>query len=303
LNANNAVLSSGGTIIHAPVLKPIASLVTQRDLTSESDATPLKIQTRDDKGVRVSAKIGPVSFTKSAQWLSGLRGGELERFFATEAMNKINLYLRNYILGAAVAAITNMTSSLHTKTVWDAAARTNLSTGLLAQIRALLGDRADAVGAGSGAAWVFRSESFYNDLIQFQLGQGVQGIADRASAGANPHTLGMGYAIADDAALTTADAGFDKYRTLLMGPGCCEVDIIALDFTPSWMNPKAENVEFVLRGDCDFEIRFPGFQFDSVSAGTNPNLTAASLSTNWDPTYTDHREILLAMAVHNYSGN
>jgi hypothetical protein len=303
LNANNALLRSGGTVLHAPVFKPISSLVTQRDLTSSSDATPLKIDTRDDKGVRISAKIGPVSFTKSAQWLSGLRGGELESFFAVEALNKMNLYIRNYVLGAAVAAITNMTSSLHTKTVWDAASRTNLSTGLLAQIRALLADRADAVSAGSGAAWVMRSESFYTDLTQFQLGQGVQGIADRASAGMNPHTLGMDYAIADDAALTTADAGYDKYRTLLMGPGCIELDIISLDFTPAWMNPKAENVEFVLRGDVDFELRIPGFQWDNTNGGTNPNLTAASLSTNWDVTYSDHREILLAMGVHNYSGN
>jgi hypothetical protein len=135
------------------------------------------------------------------------------------------------------------------------------------------------------------------------LTQGVQGIADNASRGDNPHTLGLDFAIADDAALTLADAGFDKYYTLLLGPNCMELDIIAMEFTPLWMNPKAENVEFVLRGDVDFEIRIPGFQWDVVSAGTNPDLTAASLSTNWDPTYTDHREVLAAMGVHNYSDN
>lgn len=303
LNGSRAVASLGGTVLHAPVFKQIDSLVTKRDLTSANDVTPLKVSTRDDRGVRISAKIGPVSFTKSAAWLSGLRGGELERFFATEAMNRMNLYIRNYILGAAVAAITNMASSLHTKNVWAAASRTNLSTGLLAQIRALLADKAGEIGAGSGAAWVFRSESFYSDLIQFQLGQGVQGIADRASRGENPHTLGLDFAIADDAALTTADAGFDKYISLLMGKGCMELDIIALEFTPLWMNPKAENVEFVMRGDVDFELRIPGFQWDTTSAGTNPDLTAASLSTNWDGTYSDHREIPLAMGVHNFSGN
>lgn len=301
LNMNKVILSQGGTVIHAPVFKPNTNLVTRRDLTSEADATPEKITHRDDKGVRISAKL-LLSFTQSAQWLSGLPAGALTNFFAVEANNRMGLYIRKYVLGAVKAAITNMTSSLGTKSVWNDSDKTKLSTGLLASIRALLGDSAEKVSAGTGAGWVFRSEAFNEDLTQFQLNQGVQGIADRAAAGANPHTLGMDYCLADDAALISAVSsglGYDKYYSLLLGPGCIELDLIALTFQEAWMNPKAENVEFVLRGDFDFELRMPGFQWDVNSGGTNPDLTAASLSTNWDPTYTDHREVLMAMGEHN----
>lgn len=301
LNANQAILAQGGTVVHAPVFKPNANLVTRRDLTSEADATPEKITTRDDKGVRISAKL-LLSFTQSAKWLAGLQEGALTQFFAVEGQNRMSLYMRKYVLGVIKAAITNMTTSLGTKSVWSDSDKTKLSTGLLASIRALLGDSAEKVSAGTGAGWVFRSEAFNEDLTQFQLNQGVQGIADRAAAGMNPHTLGMDYALADDAALLTAvgsGLGYDKYYSMLLGPGCIELDLINVAFQDAWMNPKAENVEFVLRGDFDFELRAPGFQWDVVSGGTNPDLTAASLSTNWDPTYTDHREILMAMGEHN----
>ncbi len=301
LNMNKVILSQGGTVVHAPVYKPNANLVTRRDLTSEADATPEKITTRDDKGVRISAKM-LMSTTQSASWLSGQPQGALTNFFAKEANNRLSLYIRKYVLGVAKAAITNMTSSFGTKSVWSDSDKTKLSTGLLASIRALLGDSAEKISAGTGAGWVFRGESFNEDLTQFQLNQGVQGIADRAAAGMNPHTLGMDYCLADDAALLTAvgsGLGYDKYYSLLLGPGCIELDLIAINFQDLWVNPKAENVEYVLRGDADFELRVPGFQWDNTSGGTNPDLTAASLSTNWDPTYTDHREVLMAMGEHN----
>lgn len=302
-NANRAILQSGGAYLHAPVLKPMTTIETRRDLTSTSDATPIAIQSRDDIGVRVSRKLGPASFTKSAQWLSGLRGGELEQFFATEAVNRMMLSMRNFVLATAKAAISNMTSTLHTKSVWNASTRTNLTSSLLASTRALLGDRSQIFEPGSGAGWVFRSESFYTDLCQFQLTQGVTGIADKLSNGGGPLTLGLPYAIADDAALTTADAGFDKYYTLLLGAGAIEIDLINLEFTPLWMNPKAENVEFVLRGDYDFEVRIPGFKWDTSGGGSNPTLTTAGTAAYWVITYSDHREIPMAVAEHNYSGN
>ncbi len=301
LNMNNVILAQGGTVVHAPVFKPNTSLVTRKDLTSEADAVPEKMTSRDDKGVRISTKM-LMSTTLSAQQLSGQPLGAFTNFFATETNNRLSLYIRKYILGAAKAAITHMTSSLHTKSVWSDSAKTKLTTGLIASMQALLGDSADKVSKEAGAGLVFRSECFKEDLTQYQLTQGVQGIADAASRGENPHTMGLDYALANDPALKEAVAsglGYDKYYSLLLGPGCIELDIISLSFQDLWINPKAENVEYVLRGDCDFEIRIPGFQWDVVAGGTNPDLTAASLSTNWDTTYTDDREILMAMAEHN----
>ncbi len=302
LNLNNMTLAGGGTVLHAPVFAPISSLDTARDLTTNTDATPSGITIRDDKGVRVSRKL-LASFTKSAKWLSGLRGNELQDFIVNEAMNNMRLTIRKYCIGSLLAAVQHMTSSLHTKAPWSATVRTNLSTSLLAQMTALMGDRTDVFERGKGAAWIFRSEPFYEDLKIAQLGAGVQGIADNMARGDNPHTLGLDFAIANDAALTLADAGFDHYYTLGLGAGAMELDIISMEFEPLWVNPKAENVEFVVRGDYDFELRIPGFQWDSSGGGTNPTLATASTTTNWDVTYSDAREIPIICGDHNYSGN
>lgn len=298
----NGPLSSGGSYVDGPTFKPIASLESRRDLTSASDATPAKIESRNDKGVRVSRK-GIASITKSSNWINATTPAQLSEFFAREARDNMMLNIRQFILGSATAAVGNMTSTLHTKDVWSATVRTNLSTSLLAQTRALLADRSYIMEPGSGAIWVFRSESYYTDLMQAQISAGVTGISDRVSSGGAAHTLGLDYAMADDAALTVADAGFDKYRTLLIGPGAIEVDVTRFEFTPEWMNPKAENVEFVLRYDYDFTLRIPGFTYDSTNGGLNPTLATASTTTNWDVLYSDHREVPLAYAQHNYSGN
>lgn len=305
---SGSMLINGGTVSHNLVLKPISGLDTKRDLTSQSNVDSLKFSNRDDKGVRISRKIGPVSFSQSGEWLSGLGRAQLSEFFAREAVNNMKLTLRKHAIAVAVGAITNMTSSLHTKSVWAVdTTRTNLTTGLLASTKAKLGDAIDRVGPGTGAAWVFRSEPYAVDLIGYQLGQGVQGISDRASAGANALTLGLPYQLADDDSLFSAQAGnggadWDKYYSLLLGPGCLRINVLKLAFTPLWMNPSSENVQFVMRADYDFEISVPGFAWHTAT-GTNPSLTTAGTSTNWDVTYSDAREILMAMAVHNYSAS
>lgn len=295
-------LSTGGQYIDGPTFKPIGSLDTRRDLTSESDATPVKIESRNDKGVRVSRK-GLASFTKSAVWVNGTSPAQLSEYFAREARDNMMLTIRQYILGSAVAAVGNMTTTAHTKDVWSATVRTNLSTSLLAQTKALMADAAERFEPGSGAIWVARSEPYYTDLIQGNISSGVDGIATSTANGAAAASLGLPVALADDAALTAADAGFDKYRTLLIGPGAVEVNVIRLEFEPLWKNPKAENVEFVLRYDYDFDVRIPGFQYDSANGGANPTLATASTTTNWDVNYSSHKEVNLAYAQHNYSGN
>jgi hypothetical protein len=304
LNSKVDILKGGGQYLDVPVFSPISSLDTRRDLTSASDVTPLKVATRNDNGVRISRKIGPFSFTKSAEWLNRAVGnpGILSAYFAREAMNNMMLTIRNFALASLKAALLGSSGTPHVVSVWAAAARTNLTTGLLNQVKATMGDRMEVFDPGLGAAWALRPES-YGDLVNSQLASGVQGIADRAAGTGTPLTLGLPYQLASDAALTTADAGFDKYYSMLMGPECIEVDLIEMEMTPLWMNPKAENVEFVLRADYDFNVRIPGFQWDKTNGGANPTLTAAGTTTNWDVTYTDAREVLAAIAEHNYSAN
>lgn len=300
---DNAILMEGGQYIHAPVYKPNTTMVTRRDLTSSSDATPIGITTRDDIGVRVSRKIGPMSITKSASWMSGQTMGQLESFFAEEASRRMSLDMRQFIVGIAKAAIGNMSGTPNTKSVYSASSRTNCTTQFLEQVKALLLDMVDvAFAPGTGASWIFRSEQ-YQDLLTNQLSAGVQGIADRAAGGANALTLGLDYCLANDTALTVVGSPYSEYDCLLLGPGFMHMDLIRLNFEPLWMNPKAENVEFILRGDYDMEFRIPGFAWDTNGGGANPTLATASTGSNWTNTYTDSREIYGCVGKTNVSSN
>lgn len=303
LNLSVDLILGGGRYIDRPVFKPISSFMSRRDLTSEADATPAKVEYRNDNTVRCSSKA-IVSWTQSAEWINKVSPAQFTTFIAGEFANRMWLYVRNFWLAACNAAISNMTTSLHDLNVWSASVRTNLSANLLARCKALLADRAgDFFNPGSGAGWVFRSESFFTDLVTGQLASGTQGIADYVAGTGFPLTLGLDYVLADDAALTVADAGFDKYISLLLGKSCGFINILPASIQMPWMNPKAENVEFVWRGDFDFEIGFPGFQWDKTNGGANPTLANIGTASNWDPTYSDHREVAMARIIHNYSGN
>lgn len=292
----------GGQYVDVPTFKPIASFMSRRDLTSASDATPAKVESRNDNGVRCSSKA-ICSLTESAIRINGVSAERFTQFIAEEYANRMWLYIRNFILGSLRGAVTSMSGTPHTVSAWSATVRTNLSTSLMAQIKSTFGDRADIFEPGRGAGWIIRSEPYYKDLIQSQLNSGVAGIADNAAGTGNALTLGLPFAIADDAALTTADAGFDKYYTLLLGPNAIKLDIQADVTQPLWLNPKAENVEWVYRADYDFHIQIAGKNYDKTNGGANPTLATISTSTNWDDTYSDHREVLIAQAEHNYSGN
>ena len=290
-------LKQGGQFVHAEVLDRTANLESRRDLTSESDVTPVKFTSRDDTGVLLNRKIGPASKSLSAEQLGKIGPGVLDAWFGAQAARSVMETIQSCVINAMYGAIAALGSTAHTRSVWAAATRTNLDTALIAETKALLGDRAAMI-----TAMITRSEPYYRDLVINQLGAGVSGIADRVSGGGAPHTLGLDWAVVDDAILTAADAGFDKYRTLLLGPGAVEIEFTQpLVLYPPWMNLKAENVEVIFRGDYSFGLRVGGMAFSTGTA----NPTAANLSTggNWTDNTNDHREFLLAMAEHNYSGN
>lgn len=290
-------LVGGGQFIQAPVISRIASLDTARDITSESDATTLKLGSRNDRGVLINRKVGPVSLTETASQLAKTTKEALSANIGEQMARSMLETIQQYVIAALKGSVSAITSTVHTKSVWSATVRTNLTTNLLAQTKALLGDSADAL-----AAWIMRSEPFHTDLTTYQLGQGVTGIADRVSAGGPPHTLGLPFAIVDDSYLTTADAGFDKYYTLGLGPNCIEIEFTRplKMYTPD-ENLKAENVETVFRADYDFAIRVPGLAFSASYA--NPSLANVVDSSKWTYNAADHREVLIVMAEHNYSGN
>jgi hypothetical protein len=290
-------LVSGGQFVTVPVVSRISNLETRRDVTSEALVNTLKFASRNDRGVLINRKIGPVSISKSAEDLSIMQPGQLENLFGTQAARVVMETIQSFAIRAAYGACAAVTTSAHTKSVWATDARTNLSTALLALIRAKMGDAASQI-----VAWVMRSEPYFIDLITAQLGAGVTGIADVVAAGGAPHTLGGGYAVVDEAILTAADSGYDKYYTVGLGEGAIKIEFTRpMEIYPPQVELRSENKQIIFRGDYDFALQVPGMAFSSGVA--NPTTTNIADSSNWTPTYGDHREVRIVLGEHNYSGN
>jgi hypothetical protein len=298
---NFGFLQNGGVYVQGPRFKKIAGLVARRDYTSNAEVDTKKLEARNDRGVQINLRLGPVAFTKDAEYLAGLSEGTLEREFASQAAQALRLALQSHLLNACYGILAGMTGGAHTKSVYAASGtKVNLSTAVLAQALQKLGDRSDLI-----TAWVMRSEP-YSDLLQAQLAAGVSGISDRAAAGAFPHTLGRNFAVVDHAALFAAVSGetYDKWYSLGLGPGFLELEFIrAPIFYPAKLETEEEQVKVVLRGDVDFALRAGGVQWDAANGGANPTEAALALGSNWDPTYSDHREVSGLLLEHNCSAS
>lgn len=296
---NLGLLQNGGQFIQAPIFQPITNLVTRTDETSFAAVDTSKITGRNDRGVRLAFKMGPTAYSQNAEWVSKAKPGQLSMEFGRQAARMTKEYIQNAIVYATKAVIAGMTGSAHTLSVWNATSRTNLSTALLAQGRAKMGDRTGVINS-----WLMRSESEY-DLLAFQLGSGVAGIADKATDTGSVATLGAVREVLDHPTLTVTDAGFDKYYTIGMGGGFCELEFIQGPvFQPvQWLN-NADMVQFILRGDMAFSLRFPGIQWDVTDGGANPDpATTLATAGNWTPVYADAREVKAVMIEHNISSN
>jgi hypothetical protein len=297
---NLGVLQQGGQYADVPVISQISSLVTKQDYTSTAAVDALKLSSRNDKGILLKAKVGPFAYAPNAIKISRMTESDILVNFATQAAQQVRDYIQSAVIYAIKGAVDHMTASAHTKTVWNAAARTNLSPSLLAATRALMGHKNNEIGM-----WLARSECLFTDLLQSALGAGVTGIADRAANQGLPATLGLPYAVVDHPALTAADGGFDKYYTLGLGAGCCNVDIGGIEFYAPMDVTNTETVRRILRGDVSFAINIPGFTWDSNNGGANPACdgNGIGLNTNWDVTYANAGEVRIVCAEHNYSGN
>lgn len=290
-------LTEGGQFIQTPILKRISSLVSRRDLTSVAGITGLKLEGTQGRAALVNKKVGHVEYTPDAEWLSKLQPGQISQEVGQQAGEESASAIQSSVLNAISGAIDAVAASAHTHSVWAAAVRTNLSPSLLQAGRMLLGDFLSRIGL-----WVLRSESF-SDLFLDAIGRSydaVGGMALRGDPATN--TLGKPFAMLDNAILTTADAGFDKYHTLGLGAGVAKVRIVRpLTFYPEVQYINTEQVTRHIRADFDYMVEIPNFAFDA----STPNPTDANLadSTKWTPVYGSHKEFAAVKITHNYSGN
>ena len=291
--------AEGGQYVQQPVFKRIASLITKRDLTSFAAVDGLKLEGVNDQGVLISKKVGPVFYTPDAEYISKASPGQISAEFGKQAGENAVSQLQTSIINAIIGALSAMTQTAHTSTSWATDARTNLSPTVLTNALYLMGDF-----SGKIKHWVMRSES-ERDLFTDAQGRSYAGVGNLALAGnRNTNDLGLGHSVIDNAILTVADSGFDKYITVGLGPVAVRVFITRpLFFYPEVQYVNTEVVSRHMRGDMDYIIQIPGFAYVNGTGGANPTDAVLSTTSSWTPNYSSHKEVLMVNAVHNYSGN
>lgn len=299
---NSPVFNIEGQYVQRPKFKQISNLVTRRDVTSLAATTALKLEGANDIGVKCHSKIGPVEISKDASVLSRATPAEISQELGKKVGEQSAAYVQSFLIAALRGITSDATlAAAHQNSVWGAAARTNLSPSLINSTLNLMGDYRERFKRY--ARMVGRSESL-NDLVDDAIGRSFPGIGDKALSGdyVNLNTLGLPWNMVDDANLTTADAGFDKYHTYIVGRDAMQVWFTKpITMYVPFLDLSKEQVLERLRGDMDFAIGANGMTWD----GTTANPTKANLAdgTKWSPTYTDHKQVGILEIVHNYSGN
>lgn len=291
------VFAQEGQYLERPVFKRIASLGTRRDLTSVSTATDLELTGGNEKAVKVHKKLGPVSYSLDAERVSRAAPGNISMEVGKQFGEFAGQLVRDTLLNAVRGAIAAMTSTLHTVDVWNASARTNLSTALLNRLRYTMSDKSKA-----GWVTIMRPEAG-RDLIDELIGRGTN-LGDAAVLdGILQRQLGMSIEEVAAAALTTADAGFDKAHTLLLGPGAVQIGFsLPLTIYPEFQDISKEQVLMRARADFDYWVGIRGMAYNSGAGGANPTDATLLSSANWSVVYSDAREVNLAEGVHNAAG-
>lgn len=294
------LVASAGQFVNKPKFKRVnasGGMWVKRDVTSNGTLTPQSIIMRNDLGVRCCLSSGNIGVNQS----DFMRGGYTKETFSAEIGRQAGVDLLTNLISKAIAVVKatvqTMTSSLHTYSPYvTSSTKALLTQTAILQGKATLGD---AMQNFSGGALIMRSDCF-TDLGIFQAGQLVQGLADLFAQTGSIATLGMNYALRDEANLKVTNGGsYKKFYTLGVGPGGLEIDIGNVMAADMWPNPQTVNFDFLTRFDVDILIYAPGFAWDSANAGANPDTSDLLTAANWVPKYSDHREVKNWIIEHN----
>lgn len=300
---NEPTFNVEGQYLQRPTFARMTDPVDRRDITSTSSLTPGKLTGVNEIAVKVHRRIGPTDVSEDAARLSRATAEQISAEIGKQYGEFLAASMQHTLVAAALGVIGGMTATAHTATVWAAAARTNLSPALLNTGLQLMGDQRDIFRRE--AMIVSRSESL-TDLINDASGRNYMGMGDKALGGNfEVNTYGMPRVMIDDSLLTTSDAGFDKYTTLLLGKGFMQVWFtLPLTLYPMF-GPILDQEQVItrVRADCDFAVGAHGATWDVANGGANPTDAAIATITNWDPVYTSHKEVRGVKLVHNYSAN
>lgn len=270
-----------GHYVYSAFWSLINNMVTRRDITSTSAATPLKASQAEKVSVKLNRKFGPVDATLDSFKKIGQGSGldEMDFLIGTQIAKAMQIDMLDTILLAARAALNNQSTVKYT-----IAANGTMTTDGLVKALAKRGDAATDV-----AVWVMHSKPYY-DLLSAQIAANITGVSNLNVAAATPVTLNRPVLVTDSPSLVvtggTSNTPTTDYMTLGLVPGACvvedsEEESVVRDFVTG-----NENLIVRLQGEYAYNIGIAGFTWDVQNGGLNPSSSAVGTGSNWDPVMT-----------------
>ncbi len=264
-----------GAFVQRSFNKIVGNLVTRRDLTSTSAATPLKV-TQDEKvSVKVHRKIGPVDWAQHAPAMIGSTLDEQLFLLGQQAAEDAMADFVNTCISAGSAAIAGVSALVHD------AGSASITHSLLVKAKAKFGDR-----AGKIRAWVMDSEIYFN-LVEQALADKQETVAAGVIIyGGLPATLGLSCIVTDAPSLNESGDRIvlGLVESAIEVTESSDQNMILDDITGQ------ENLIKRLQAEHAFDVGVRGFKWDMTNGGENPDSSTIATSSNWDKVVTSHKD-------------
>ncbi len=264
--------------------KKISSLVTRRDVTSQSSATDLLVQQGEQVSPKVHRKIGPVSQADTAWLQIGSTPEELSFVVGEQAADDVVAEKLNTSLGAVVGALYHQGANVtYDGTLTNPSA--TMTHSILAQGLGKYGDAADRI-----VAFVMHSKVYW-DLVGAAITDKIFGVANTTIYGGSPGSFSRPVIVTDSSSLINTTATPDQYVTLGLTQDAIQ---ITESETPRVVMQKVTGYENLLtrfQGEYAYNLGIKGFTWDTSTGGANPTVAAMAIGVNWDPTVTSYKDM------------
>lgn len=259
----------------------LTGLITHRDLTSTSAATPVKLEMDEFISVKLARKTLVEQTLDS--WRKIAKDDREMSFIIGEivAKNKIADYLEA-IIASTVAAMKIVTAN-----VVDLSGETipTLTADHLANGLSLMGDQANQV-----VAWVMHSKNHFN-LIRQAIADKIFEEAGLVVYGGGPGTLGKPVVVIDSPALldTMGSGETQEYSVLGLVAGAAVAQESESETMIAEMVTGGEQITARIHGEHSFNVGVKGFKWNTSGGGVNPNAAALATGSNWDKVASDDK--------------
>lgn len=289
--------NSGGSFVSMPYIPRISSLLTKRDLTTQTPPTDLAFTGAEEKAVIVRRKAGPITFSEDI-FTRGFTARQAEKIIGQQIADAAKLEARNLLISVLFGTMPALDTPGADEHILDEyaanGAKALLTFQRLADGRAKLGDAQLSLNT-----LIVHSATFA-DLVTDAIGNyKVENFGGQIVAtGVIPNALGLRVIVMDHALLRIVSQGnYTKYRSFLLGPGALGLIYARGLSINAERRLDGEAPYWRILGNVDFAAHLFGMSY--VDTGANPDATALETSNNWDEAYSDHREVLAAEIIHN----